>query len=98
VGLKYSMIHYAPDYNRAYDVKPFTFLAKHDFILDIDNGQLQSFTAFQQSMISLAMPDFGSNRTKVPSAPGGPTQIEGTFGLAPGIYEMQQSGEFKKIN
>jgi len=25
-------------------------------------------------------------------------QIEGTFGLAPGIYEMQQTGEFKKIN
>ncbi len=99
VGNKYSMIHYVPDYKRAYDVKPFTFLANQDFNLDVVNGRIQSLTSNQDSLLTYSVfSQFDKEIGKAPITYGDPIQIEGTFGLAPGIYEMQASGEFKKIN
>ena len=99
VGEKYSLIHYAPDYKRAYDVKPFTFFANQDFNIDVVNGRIQSLTSNQDSLFTYSiLSQFTKDIGKAPITHGETIQIEGTFGLAPGIYEMQQSGEFKKIN
>lgn len=99
VGEKYSMIHYVPDYKRAYDVKPFTFLANQDFNLDVVNGRVQSLSSNQDSLFTYSiLSQFKKQVGKAPITQAETIQIEGTFGLAPGIYEMQASGEFKKIN
>jgi len=99
VGEKYSLIHYAPDYKRAYDIKPFTFFANQDFNIDVINGRIQSLTSNQDSLFTYSiLSNFEKDIGKAPITHGETIQIEGTFGLAPGIYEMQPSGEFKKIN
>lgn len=99
VGEKYSMIHYVPDYKRAYDVKPFTFFANQDFNIDVVNGRIQSLTSNQDSLFTYSiLSPLEKEIGKAPITHGEMIQIEGTFGLAPGIYELQQTGEFKKIN
>ena len=99
VGEKFSMIHYVPDYKHAYDVKPFTFLANQDFNLDVVNGRVQSLSSNQDSLFTYSI--LSQQKKEIGKAPithGENILIEGTFGLAPGIYELQASGEFKKIN
>ena len=95
---KKSQLVYAPDVRRAYDVKPFTFLAKQEFRVDVEDGQLKQLIANQDTTALLAV--VRQAATVGAQAAGVPVSAQtfnGTFGLATGIYELQDDGAFHRV-
>ena len=95
---KKTTIAYLPDYKRAYDVKPRTILAKQDFKIEMEDGQLKSFLANQDTTAALTF--FSSGATLGAKAAGvavSATVINGTFGLESGIYQLGDDGVFRKM-
>lgn len=93
-----SVIMYAPDYKRAYDIKPTSVFAKHDFSIDIDEGQVKKITSNQDGTAFLTF--FEGAVTTAAKAAGvavSASPIEGNFGLDSGIYQLQDDGRFLKI-
>jgi hypothetical protein len=94
-----SHVVYAPDPESAYDVKPTSFLAEHDFKLDIDAGQVKSLTSNANPAAVLAL---FREATDIAAGAGigrgtTDTTLEGTFGLEDGIYVLQ-NGRFEKVS
>jgi hypothetical protein len=90
-----------PDMGRAYDVKPWAILAKHDFSLELSEGMITKLAADQDSTASLAllqkMAELGA------AAAAGAKGVEGTafatdFGLTTGIYRIDDKGVFQLVN
>jgi hypothetical protein len=97
-GEKKTTIAYFPDYKRAYDVKPQTILAKQDFKIEMEDGQLKSFLANQDTTAALTF--FNSAATLAAKAAGvgvSATVFNGTFGLESGIYQLGDDGVFHKM-
>lgn len=95
---KKTTIAYFPDYKRAYDVRPRTILAKQDFKVEMDDGQLKSFLANQDTTAALTF--FSSAATLAAKAAGvgvSATVFNGTFGLQSGIYQLGDDGVFRKM-
>jgi hypothetical protein len=95
---KRSLLQFLPDYKRAYDVSPRTFLAKQDFKIETEDGQLKSFTASQDTTAALTF--FSTGATIAAKAAGfvvSATVINGTFGLESGIYQLGDDGVFRKM-
>ena len=46
---KRTTLAYLPDYTQAYDVKPLTVLAKHDFKIEVEDGQVKALTSNQDT-------------------------------------------------
>jgi len=94
-----SQLVYAPDPESAYDVKPVSFLAEHDFKMDLEAGQVKSFTSnanpaailglFKEATDIAAGAGLGRGTTD--------TTLEGTFGLEEGIYVLR-NGRFEKVS
>jgi hypothetical protein len=94
---KESTLIYAPNYQRAYDIKPVTILAKHDFDLEIEEGQLKKVTSNHDTTAILNFFQGAADvATKAAGVGVSSKTMGGTFGLAPGIYELQDDGNFKK--
>jgi len=95
---KKTTIAYMPDYNRAYDVRPVTILAKQDFKVELDDGQLKSFQANQDTTAFLSfLKEAGALAAKAAGVGVSSTAINGTFGLASGIYRLNDRGVFEKV-
>lgn len=93
-----SVIMYAPDYQRAYDIKPRAILAKNDFSVELNEGQMSKLTSNQDSTALLTFLEAASNTAaKALGAPVSAEHIEGTFGLPSGIYQLHDDGTFKKL-
>ena len=93
---KKSRLMYAPDFANAYDVKPLTIFAKQDFTVELDEGQLKklvssqdttAFLTFLQGAAEIAAKAFGTGVSS--------TSIDGTFGLADGIWMMDATGHLQ---
>lgn len=85
-----------PDPARAYDVKPRTILARQDFRVELDAGQLVSLTANQDTQ---AFPRFVTDAAQLVAGAVGvgvsaPAALEGTFGLSDGVHCMRDDGSF----
>lgn len=89
---------YLPDYSQAYDVKPVTMLAKQDFKLELDNGQVKLFAANQDTVAILTfVKDSAAVAVKAAGVAAASPVIKGTFGLASGIYRLDADGLFRKV-
>jgi len=100
-----------PDYERVYYIKPRSILSKHKFSIEIKEGQAKTVnsnedtTAVTELMIE-ALKVVGATSgelkgemdTKEPVAgDGGDFQIEGTFGLNPGLYQLNDKGSITPV-
>jgi hypothetical protein len=94
-----STLSYLPDYSRAYDVKPRTFLAQQDFKIELDEGQLKALTANQDTTALMGIiKDSAAQAAKAAATGVSSSVINGTFGLVSGIYRLEDDGVFRKLN
>lgn len=94
---KESTIFSLPDSSRAYDIKPLTILAKHEFNIKLnENGGLSELTSNQDTTAILTfLKDVADVAAKSASSGLVSSQsIKGTFGLKTGMYKLADSGKF----
>jgi len=95
---KKTTLAYLPDYGRAYDVKPVTILAKQDFKIELDEGQLKTLTSNQDTTTLLSfLKESAALAAKAAGAGVSSTVINGTFGLESGIYLLDDDGAFRRL-
>ncbi len=106
-----------PDAKNGYDIKPWSFLSKHDFNIKIEEAQVKELDSKQDSSAALSLLQkvvevAGKVAEKAAEAGAGAAvmaarpspramaveQTDSTFGFRPGIYELTETGEFKKVN
>ena len=102
-----------PDIKNAYDVKPWSVLSQHDFNIKIEEAQVKEVTSKQDSSAALALlqkivelaakaaeeaakaltrePDRGETRGVME------IKIDSAFGFETGIYELDETGVFKRV-
>ena len=92
---KKTTLAYLPDYSRAYDVKPLTVLAKQDFKIEVEEGQVKSLASNQDTTAILTfMKEAATLAAKAAGAAVSSSVINGTFGLPSGIYCLNDQGVF----
>lgn len=95
---KKSTLMYLPDSSRAYDIKPLTIFAKQDFKIEVEEGQLKSLTSNQDTTAFLSfLKEAAQMAAKAAGAPVSATVINGTFGLASGLYKLGDDGLFSQV-
>lgn len=95
---KKTTIAYLPDYSRAYDVKPRTLLAKQEFKIETDEGQLKSLTATQDTTAILSfIKENAALAAKAAGVAASSSVINGSFGLESGIYRLGDDGVFRRM-
>ncbi len=93
-----STLAYLPDYSRAYDVKPVTVLAKQDFKIELDEGQLKALTSDEDTTALLSfIKDSAALAAKAAGMGVSSSVINGTFGLESGIYCLSDDGAFRRL-
>lgn len=96
---KKSTLMYLPDNTRAYDIKPLTFLAKQDFKVEVEEGQLKSLLSNQDTTAFLTfLKEAAQMAAKAAGAPVSATVINGTFGLKSGLYRLGDDGLFSRVS
>ncbi len=91
-----STLAFLPDYTRAYDVLPFSFLAKQDFKIEFDEGQLKALAANQDTTALVSLLKEGASLAAQAAGVGASSAtIAGTFGLPSGIYILDDDGTFR---
>jgi hypothetical protein len=104
---KISRLVSLPDVKNAYDVKPWSFLSKHDFTIKIEGAQVKELTSNQDSSAALSLLQkivevAGKVAEKAAGAPGAKAVAEVEFpsylGFETGIYELSDMGLFKKVS
>lgn len=89
-----STILVAPNFARAYDVKPITIFAKQDITLELDEGMLRKVTANQDTTAVLTFIKGAAEvATKAAGLPVSQNTIDGSFGLPSGVYEFADDGK-----
>ncbi len=91
-----TIITYLPDLDRAYDIRPLTVLAKQDFKVELDEGQLKTLTSTQDTTAFLTfmreaaqLAAKGAGLGVSASAP-----LKGKFGFASGVHCLRDDGTF----
>jgi hypothetical protein len=97
-GERRTTLAYIPDYSRAYDVKPLTILAKHDFKIEVEEGQVKTLTSNQDTTAFLSFIKEGATLAAKAAGVGvSSSVITGTFGLETGIYRLDDDGVFRRV-
>ena len=91
-----TIIAYVPDFSRAYDVKPVTVLAKQDFKLELEEGQVKALTSNQDTTAFL---EFLKEAAQLAAKAAGAgvsasAPAKGTFGFSAGVHCMKDDGTF----
>ena len=92
-----TVIAYFPDLARAYDVKPVAVLARHEFKLEIEEGQVQALTSNQDTTFFLSL--LREARLAAKAAGVGVSAsapLEGSFGFSDGVHCMRDDGSFAR--
>lgn len=99
VGEKSSWLVSAPDFEKAYDIKPLTILAKHDFKVEMTEGMLTGIVSNQDTTSFLTFVKGVGELGAQAGGVGVSQQVfsNETFGLKPGIYTMKKDGTFTRI-
>ena len=98
-----------PDIKNAYDVKPWSVLSKHDFTIKIEEAQVKELTSNQDSSAALSLlqkivetaADVAKAAAQGATGTGkavAQIDIPSSLGLTTGIYELSETGIFKKVN
>ena len=90
-----------PDVRNGYDIKPWAYLSKHDFTIKIEEGQLTELTSNQDTSTALSLIQKVVELAAEAAKPGlrtfSTSTISSNFGLGIGIYELSETGAFKKV-
>ncbi len=88
-----------PDFSGAYDVKPFTFLCKNSFGVELTDGVLSKYTGDQDTTAFITfLTSVGQSAAKAAGAAVSMSSMPGSFGLQDGIYRFNPSAQkFEKI-
>jgi uncharacterized protein YceK len=91
-----TIIVYLPDLDRAYDVRPLTVLAKQDFKVELDEGQLKTLTSNQDTTAFLAFMREAAQLAAKAAGLGvsASAPLKGAFGFAPGVHCLSDDGTF----
>ena len=97
-----------PDLKNAYDVKPWSFLSKHNFTIKIEEAQVKEFNPEQDSTAALALlqkivelaGEAAKEAAKAAAAGKAVAEIDikSSLGFDTGIYELSEAGVFKKVS
>ena len=95
-GADATVIATFPDLARAYDVKPLTVLAKQDFKLELEGGQVTALVASQDTS---AFPRFATQAAALAAGAAGAGvsasgALKGTFGFDDGVHCLGDDGRF----
>jgi hypothetical protein len=99
VGEKSSWLVSAPDVENAYDIKPLTIFAKHDFKVEMTEGMLTGVVSNQDTTSFLTFVKGVGELGAKAGGVGVSQQVfsNETFGLKPGIYRMKRDGTFTRV-
>jgi len=101
VGGANSKLVSLPDVKNGYDVSPWAYLSKHDFTIKIEEGQLTELTSNQDTSGALSLIQKVVELAAQAAQPGlrtfSTTDIPLNLGLDSGIYELSETGVFKKV-
>jgi hypothetical protein len=97
-----------PDVKSAYDIKPWSFLSKHNFTIKIEEAQVKELDSNQDSSAALslfqkivdlagkvaekAVEELGKGRAVAD------VKFASSLGFETGIYELTEKGLFKRVN
>jgi len=102
-----------PDPKNGYDIKPWSFLSKHDFNIKIEEAQVKELESKQDSSAALSLlqkvvevagkaAETGAGAAVMSAGPGSRAMAvlknDSIYGFKPGIYELTETGEFKKVS
>jgi hypothetical protein len=97
-----------PDVKNAYDIKPWSFLSKHDFTLKIEEAQVKELSSNQDSSAALSFLQkivevAGKVAEKAAEGQGGGKAVAdvkfgSSLGFNTGIYELTETGMFRKVS
>jgi len=102
VGAQNSKFVSLPDVKNGYDIKPWSFLSKHDFDIKIEEGQLKELSSNQDTTAALTLVqkivELAAKAAEpgIKAIPAG--ELGSSFGFHPGIYELTETGVFKKVS
>jgi hypothetical protein len=95
VAANTTVIAYFPDPARAYDLKPRTVLARQELRVELEAGQLVSFTSSQDTT---AFPRLLTEAAELAAAAGAGVSasapLKGSFGFSDGVHCMRDDGSF----
>jgi hypothetical protein len=98
-----------PDIKNGYELRPWAFLSKHDFSVKIEEAQVKELTSNQDSTAALALlqkiVEMGGQVATEALKAGAPVagkavaniDMPSAFGLETGIYELDETGRFKRV-
>ena len=99
VAANSTVIAYFPDPARAYDVKPVTVLARHEFKIEVEEGQLKALTSNQDTTFFLSL--LREARLAAKAAGVGVSAsapLKGSFGFPDGVHCMRDDGTFARAS
>lgn len=113
VTAKETEVRFLPDHSQPYDIRPFALLSKNFFDVSIKNGQIKylGYNSDTTDILGLltdkeksdAQKGYEGGKLREPDKEDTPEKeenivIEGTLGLKPGIYIVDNDGNIKKVN
>lgn len=94
-----STIALLPDYERAYDIKPVTVLARQEFSVKLADGQLQSMEFDQDTTAAVSLiRDAAQTAAQAAGLATSTRTINGAFGLESGLYMLERDGLFRRMD
>jgi hypothetical protein len=89
----------APDYSRAYDVKPRTLFAQQGFGVELNDGLLTKYSGSQDTTGPLSILQRGAELgARAAGVSVSQVNLPGNFGYADGIYRLNpDTGRFERI-
>lgn len=89
----------APDYSRAYDVKPLTVFARQDFGLELNDGVLAQYSGNQDTTGPLSFLQKGTELgAKAAGVSVSQVNLPGNFGFPDGLYKLNpDTGRFDRV-
>ena len=101
-----------PDIKSAYDVKPWSVLSKHEFTIKIEEAQVKELSSNQDSSAALSllqkMVELAADVAKEAAKEAKDKALTGkavaqidigsSLGFKTGIYELSETGVFKKVS
>jgi hypothetical protein len=97
-----------PDLKNSYELKPWSFLSKHNFSIKIEEGQVKELSSEQDSTAALALlqkivelaGEVAKEAAKGAATGKAVADIDypSSLGFETGIYELDEKGVFKKVS
>jgi hypothetical protein len=89
-----TVIAYLPDFDRAYDVRPLTVLARQELRIELEQGRLAALTSSQDTSPLLSL--LGKTAELAAAGVGVSTSapLRGRFGFGDGVHCLRDDGSF----